>query len=1058
MDRILITALLTTSCSLAAFAGPTDRQQLEFFESKVRPLLAEHCFECHSASAKRLEAGLRLDSLSGMMRGGDSGQVIEPGDPNESLLMSAVRYEDFEMPPKGKLPKSKVDTLAKWISMGAPWPNEPEPETGKQSAEFNWRERKGEHWCWQPIQPTSPPAVIDADWPKNPIDHFILAKLEAADLTPAAEADRRTLVRRLYFDMIGLPPTPQQVADFVDDDSNRGYENLVDDLLKSPHFGEKWTRHWLDLVRYGETLGHEFDYPLHHAYRYRDYVIRAFNGDVPYDQFVREHIAGDLLADPRLHPIDEYNESIIGTGFWYLGEACHSPTDVRQDEADRIDNQIDVFSKTFLGVTLACARCHDHKFDPIPTKDYYALSGYIQSSRRQEAMLDPHGHIKEAREKLESLNGRLASAWKEAIPTVEIPDARIRKAIESELNLKDEANRKALARATHPLHAAFSLREAEDFSKSAGQLAAELESLAQESRDSLAATELFIDFSKADLDGWYITGEAFANQPTRAGDQQLLEQAPFSRVGAAHSGRFGKRLHGVLRSPTFVLNHKRVHYKLTGKDARVRLIVDGYTMDEFNSLLFVDAEKKNVDTDGQSLWISQVQDIYHYVGHRAHIEIIDHGAGFAALEQIRFSDEENPVDAPHELNLRVMVTRPQTQEALFGSYVAEIQQCVTAFKAGDARNWQIDVVNWLVSRDAIEQPEDAKRLSKEVAERNAAIPKPLPVIALADGDAEDEYVFIRGNHKLVGEEAPRRLLVAIAGEDQPTDPRHSGRLELAHRLTDPSNPLTSRVIVNRLWHHLFGRGIVPTVDDFGKMGQPPTHPELLDWLADDFMKTQAWSIKGAVKQIVTSRTYRMSARPTASEEVTKLADPENKLLHRAPVRRLSGEAIRDSLLMLSGRLDRKMYGPSVQLHLTSFMEGRGRPKTSGPRDGDGRRSLYIEVRRNFLSPMMLTFDRPSPFSAMGRRAVSNVPAQSLMLLNDPFVVAQAKGWAKRLMETTDNPMKRIELAYEMAFAKKPTSAQLRSSQNFVMQASTQESVWTDLCHVLINMKPFIYLH
>ena len=837
------------------------------------------------------------------------------------------------------------------------------------------------------------------------------------------------------------------------------YEDLVDGLLESPHFGEKWTRHWLDLVRYGETLGHEFDYPLHHAYRYRDYVIRAFNADVPYDQFVHEHIAGDLLPHPRMHPVDEFNESIIGTGFWYLGEACHAPTDVRQDEADRIDNQLDVFSKAFLGLTVACARCHDHKFDPIPTKDYYALSGYIQSSRRQEAMLDPHGKIRKAREELEKLNARLGSAWKAAVPTIELDEKRLREVLDSEVATDDDSARKGLDKPIHPLYAMLKLHQEEDFPTQAEQLRIELDSLAEKAQESLADSELFIDFSKGDLSGWYITGEAFSDTPTQLGDMQRIEtELPFARVGTVHSGRYGTRLQGVLRSPTFVLNHKRVHYKLNGKDTRIRLIVDGYTMDEFNALLFVDAEKKDVDTGGQSIWISQAKDIYHYVGHRAHIEIIDHGDGFAALEEIRFSDDENPVDAPHELNQRVMATLPQSHQALVDSYVAEIKQCVSAFKSGRAKNWQIDIVNWLVARGVIEQPEIAKQLSEEISTSNADTPKPMPVIALADGDAEDEYVFVRGNHKLVGEDAPRRLLVAIAGEDQPTDPKHSGRLQLARRLTDPSNPLTSRVIVNRLWHHLFGRGIVPTVDDFGKMGQPPTHPELLDWLARDFMNTKAWSMKKVIKQIVMSRTYQMSSRPTVAEETAKSVDPENKLLHRAPIRRLSGEAIRDSLLMLSGRLDKKMYGPSVPQHLTSFMEGRGRPKSSGPRDGDGRRSLYIEVRRNFLSPMMLTFDRPSPFSAMGRRAVSNVPAQSLMLMNDPFVVAQAKGWADRIVETTNDTTARIELAYQMAFARKPSPAQLRRSLEFVQMAPTSRSTWADLCHVLINMKPFIYLN
>jgi hypothetical protein len=302
------------------------------------------------------------------------------------------------------------------------------------------------------------------------------------------------------------------------------------------------------------------------------------------------------------------------------------------------------------------------------------------------------------------------------------------------------------------------------------------------------------------------------------------------------------------------------------------------------------------------------------------------------------------------------------------------------------------------------------------------------------------------------------MLVAIAGEDQQPDPQHSGRLDLARKLTSPSNQFTARVAVNRLWHHLFGRGIVPTVDDFGKMGQLPSHPELLDWLAHDFMTSKRWSMKQSIKQIVMSRTYRMSAQPSIDENTIATADPENVLLHRAPVRRMTGEAIRDTLLQLSGRLDPTMYGPSVRLHLTSFMEGRGRPGKSGPMDGDGRRSVYIEVRRNFLWPMMMTFDRPSPFSTMGKRSNSNVPAQSLALLNDPFVIEQSKAWAKRITARESDTEARIGLAFEMAFSRPPNAAQLDRCRQFLAAGPNEEKAWADLCHMLINLKPFIFVN
>ena len=356
------------------------KEQFEFFEKEVRPLLAKNCYQCHSANAKRVEAGLLLDSRAAHLRGGDSGAAIVPGEADSSLLIEAVQYESYEMPPKGKLPDRDIETLARWIDMGAPWPKEEAPTAEAAKNQFDLEDRKSEFWVWQPIAATDPPAVKDTVWPRNEVDRYILAGLEDARLRPTGDADRTALLRRLYFDLIGLPPTPEEVEAFLTDKDAGAVERVVDRLLDSPHFGERWGRHWLDLVRYAESRGHEFDNDTPNAYQYRDYVIRALNADVPYDQFVREHIAGDLLPQPRLHPTKKFNESVLGTGFWFLGEWVHSPVDIRKDEADRFDNMLDVMSKSFLGVTVACARCHDHKFDAISTADYYSLSGFIQSS------------------------------------------------------------------------------------------------------------------------------------------------------------------------------------------------------------------------------------------------------------------------------------------------------------------------------------------------------------------------------------------------------------------------------------------------------------------------------------------------------------------------------------------------------------------------------------------------------------------------------------------------------------------------------------------------------
>ncbi|MGC1275087.1 MAG: DUF1549 domain-containing protein, partial [Planctomycetaceae bacterium] len=399
--RLALATAIVTGLASRAWCDPPafPAAQVEFFEKDVRPLLAAHCYECHGP--KKQNGNLRLDHRSFLLKGGDSGPAISPGKPDESLLIEAVNYASYEMPPTGKLSPKQVAVLTKWVELGAPWADEAiATATGDIAFDLEARKR---HWSFQPIVPAAPPDVHDTSWPRDDLDRFVLAKLEAAGLKPAEDADKRTLLRRVYFDLIGLPPPPEKVAAFLADDSPRAFETVVDELLASPQFGVRWGRHWLDLVRYADTLGHEFDYPLPHAWRYRDYVVRAINADVPYDDFVREHIAGDLLPEPRLHPTEGTNESIIGTGFWHLHDDVHAPVDVRAAEATRYDNQIDVFGKAFLGLTIACARCHDHKFDPITAADYYAIAGFLKSSRRQEAYLDPHGKITAIATKLEAL-------------------------------------------------------------------------------------------------------------------------------------------------------------------------------------------------------------------------------------------------------------------------------------------------------------------------------------------------------------------------------------------------------------------------------------------------------------------------------------------------------------------------------------------------------------------------------------------------------------------------------------------------------------------------------
>ncbi len=394
---IRIPALFLLLPSLLFGTDPTP-EQIEFFEKKIRPVLTEKCYPCHSARANPLMGGLRLDTREAVLKGGDRGPAIVPGEPEKSLLIKAISYKDpqLRMPPTGKLSDEEIASFIAWVEMGAPDPRTGEPasvvKVEKKGIDFD-EGRK--FWCFRPLLNSGLPRVKQKDWPRSPIDYFILGKLEENGLRPAPPADKRTWIRRVTFDLIGLPPTPQEIETFLTDNSSSACEKVVDRLLASAHYGERWGRHWLDLVRFAETNGHEYDNEKLDAWRYRDYVIRAFNDDLPYPRFVKEHIADDLIAEKRLNPQSDYWESPLGTNFYWFGEVLNSATDSIKSRADEVDNQIDVLSKTFLGLTVACARCHDHKFDPIPTTDYYALAGIMHSTGITEAIIDSPSRVQQ---------------------------------------------------------------------------------------------------------------------------------------------------------------------------------------------------------------------------------------------------------------------------------------------------------------------------------------------------------------------------------------------------------------------------------------------------------------------------------------------------------------------------------------------------------------------------------------------------------------------------------------------------------------------------------------
>jgi hypothetical protein len=1170
---LLAAILLSWSFGVDVARGedaPT-RPQLEFFEKKVRPLLVQHCYECHSVKSKKIQAGLVLDSRDGLLRGGDSGAALVPGDVDGSSLIEAVRYESLEMPPKGKLPANDIATLEQWVGMGAPWPKEAAPTDNADRDVFDLEQRKSEFWVWQPVRSDAAPNVKNAEWPRNDLDRYILARLEEAGLSPTGDADRTALMRRLYFDLIGLPPSVKQVEAFLANNDANAVEKLVDELLDSPHFGERWGRHWLDLVRYAESRGHEFDNDTPNAFQYRDYVIRALNADVPYDQFVREHIAGDLLPQPRLHPTQKFNESVLGTGFWFLGEWVHSPVDIRKDESDRFDNMLDVMSKTFLGVTVACARCHDHKFDAISTADYYSLSGFLQSSDYRQVRFESIEQNRRVAEQLAQVDAKYQRQIVDLLEAQGVSLPKQTSYIDDAAIVVDYGN----VPRTQYLQDGFIFG-----------LSPQREGLARIDSEKSPSVKI-------------ATHGAAASDPLWNGLESMTEGRVHDRNSLDKLPMSGR----TLRTPTFELKHETVSCLVRGA-GHVVACVDSHR------LVAGPLHKqtiKPIKTAGG--WVDLP--LKRYIGHRLHLEFVpaaneqlsvrmvtqgldadgradidrrlaandkqyeDYArAAESILNGARLSEEVAADDAEEtifadfesgtydgwEVTGKAFGTMPQTLETI-GSYQGRINGRGKYFvnshnireggdvRRGDSLTGTLTSPSFKIEFDAIEflvggGPHQGKtcvnlvidgkpvlsatgrsnnqmsintwdvrpffdkeariqlvddhtagwgnigldhivfRKGGAAGSANSAshqieqdwqrertqvaaqiVRKSRLALAMRDGTGEDDRVLIRGNSSKPDEVEPRHFLTAISGDSPLAIRSGSGRLELAEAINDPANPLTARVIVNRLWHHLMGRGIVPTTDDFGYLAQRPSHPELLDHLADRFTK-DGRSIKRMIRYIVLSRTWQMSSR---SDSHAVAADPKNMLWHHRPPRRLEGEVIRDSLLTISGRLDRTQFGEPVPIHLTNFMDGRGRPAKSGPLDGNGRRSIYIAVRRNFLSPFMLTFDTPVPFSAMGRRNVSNVPAQALILMNDPLVVELSRKWANRVLELSPpdeaaDIVSRIEWMFLSAFARPSTEREVGTAEQFLKTEAATRGVelsdpglWADFAHALVNTKEFIFL-
>ena len=778
--------------ALSAFAqtGPGD-----YFEQYIRPLLAANCYPCHSAKAAKPMAGLLLDSRAGTLRGGASGvPAVVPGKPDESLIVTAVRQAgSLKMPPGRKLDSAQIDALVEWIRMGAPDPRT-DGTPPATAAPYDFEKAK-QHWAYGAIADPAAPAVTPAEWNGTAIDRFVKAKLDSEKLAPQPRASRLALIRRATYDLVGLPPTPEEIDAFLLDSSPKAFEKVVDRLLASQPYGEKWGRHWLDVVRYADTAGDNADFPVPDMYRYRNWVIAAFNRDQPYNQFLREQIAGDILAarlsDPAGADHEEYDEKIIATG--YLANSRRFGSRAAEFHLT-IDDTIDNLGKGILGLTVACARCHDHKFDAIPNADYYALYGIFKSTR--------YAH---------------------------------------------------------------------------------------------AGTEIY---------------------PHTYG---------FAALNPAQAAEL-----------------KRYEDELSGLDNRIEDMKAGRIK-------------------------------------------------FATPEEKKKAEQEN--------------------------------------------------------RDRL------KKLSAEYQ----YVPK---AYAVSEGMPGDARILVRGEPKDLGPTVPRGFLTILGGQKLPADEKGSGRLELAAWVTDPKNPLTARVMVNRVWQWHFGRGIVATSDDFGERGDPPSHPELLDYLASRFIES-GWSVKKLHRMIMLSRTYQAASGNNPADAIK---DPKNAYLWRFNPRRLDAEEIRDSLLALAGNLDaapggEQPFPPEMSWRYTQHVPFLG----ADDQYATNKRSLYLMQQRIRRQPFLELFDGSDPNAETGTRPPTTTALQALYFMNDPFFHAQAAALAVRVVvqghperiRKPDALRVRLNYAFRMIYGRRPTDDELKETQNFLASAGPDDQAWPALMRVLLASNEFL---
>ncbi len=1001
----------------------------DLFASKIEPLLKHRCFECHSHEQK-IKGGLALDSKSGWEKGGESGPAIVPGKPEASLLIQAVSHveKDLKMPPKKLLPASEIALLTEWVRKGAPDPRVTAKST-TLATDHAWEvefQKRLDWWSLKPMRPATSCSV----------DGFIKASLSAAGLAMAPPASQQVLRRRLSFVLTGLPPS-SDLSDLSD---------YVDHLLASPHFGEHLARHWMDVVRYTDTYGYEWDNPAKGSHEYRDYLIRAFNDDIGFDQLLREHLAGDLLPKPRIHAKAQTNESLIGPMFYHLGEHRHGSSLMFNGiHQEMVNNKIDAFSKAFLATTVACARCHDHKLEAISQRDYYALAAMFTTPRWTSRAIDAPGKNAAAIAKLKELRNTIRQ---------ELTLIWVRPFEPSKLQAWASAHKEVLKGIGAPLATPADVpRMASSWQKS-------LES----------AQKANAAFKQASLAKWVFEGDGFTHGQTDDGTPLIALDGEKVIAGLLprgwHSHALSSKLPGSLRiPPQHLVPGKFVSLNLAGGEFGGHLVVDDhafqnetisfYTNADPQWKSFADAELKN---GAQQVTVefctsSLNPNFPPRTGLAKGLKNNDFGHDKRSWISITGIVTHDTAGTPQdELDAFIGLYEPQTAKEPWERIAAWINAAVQRWCESKSRPGDREVLDWLLSSGLLPNKADpGSKLAQLVADYRrveAGIAFPRTVNSMDERDVMPaKYPLnVRGNVDTPGELVEPASLKMLTGD------RITNRLDLAESLLHPEHLLTARVYVNRVWQWIFGTGLVATPDDFGRLGDKPSHPELLDWLAREFIR-EGWSTKNLVRRLVLSQTFRQSSIVT---DAARERDPANRLLHHYPTRRLEAEAIRDSLLAVAGRLDPQLYGRPILPYRTA--EDDKKRLFTGPLDGHGRRSIYLQMSIMDPPKFLTGFNLPDLKLPTGKRDVTNVPSQALILLNDPFVNAMAKYWAGELTkQKATNSEERIRSMFVRAFARQPGEAELKRWLSALNEfGGCTPDAWEQLAHAFFNAKEFIY--